>query len=587
MKKRLLSLLLAAILLLGISPVFAARMFLDVPEDCWYADAVKEFTREGYVRGVSDTRFEPGGTMTRAMVVTILSRMGGGLTPNDKTKTFTDVNSDSWYSAPIAWAVQNDIARGMNDGTFAPNTPITREQMAVFLWRYMCMRYEFDHDKFFAEQAFSASDPVSGWAQEAVRMMIGSGIMKGRAQSGDAVRFDARAACTRAEAVTMLWRMVQLELPDQEPADTDPTPEPPETTMEPLDAMAESSLRLLQASHKDGKNTVVSPLSMLYALDLLAEGSGGETLQELERFFGMPVKDATGLLGNYLSSMDDGKSKIKCANSVWVNETCSLLPDYASRVQASLKAEVRSRAFNDATVKELNDWVSDQTDGLISGVLDRLDPDDMLVLMNALLFKGQWGEVYPNTTDRVFRAADGNEQKVPMLASTEYTYLSGKDVIGFRKPFSGGRYSFAVLVPQADNTPEKLIRSLDGASLRQLLKGEEYDEVHAFMPKFKAETQLDLLPVLSEVGIQNMDDLSRISNESLAVSRGLHKAVIDVNESGVSAAAVTAIIADKAVFPDPNRKIATVVADRPYVYMIVDNESLLPLFAGVYSRPSK
>ena len=581
MKKRLLSLLLAAILLLSVSPAFAARTFVDVPADSWFADAVKEFTKAGYVRGVSDTQFEPRGTMTRAMVVTILSRMGGGKAADSQTKTFSDVESTAWYAEPVAWAVQNDVAMGMPDGTFTPKEPITREQMATFLWRYMCMRYEFDHDKFFAEQAFSASDPVSEWAQEAVHMMIGAGIMKGRAQTDGTVKFDAKDTCTRAEAVTMLYRMEQLELPDREPQVE------PDKPVQPLDALAESSLKLLRASHKDGKNTVVSPLSMLYALDLLAEGAGGSTLSELEGFFGMPVKDMTKLLGDYLKAMDDGHTKLRCANSVWANEGCSLLPDYAARVQKSLNAEVRSRVFNDATVKEINDWVSDQTDGLIPGILDRLNSEEMLVLINALLFKGEWGQVYPSTVDRVFHAADGTDQETPMLASEEYTYLSGKDVIGFRKNFTGGRYSFAVLVPQGDNTPEKLLQSLDGASLRKLLKGEEYDEVHAYMPKFKAETQLDLLSVLSDVGIQNLDDLSGISDMPLQVSRGLHKAVIDVNESGVSAAAVTAIIADGSAFPDPNRKIATVVADRPYVYMIVDNETLLPLFAGVYSRPSK
>ena len=576
MKKRLLSLLLAAVLLLGVSPVFAAQSFTDVPAKSWFADAVKHFTDAGYVKGVSATQFDPNGTMTRGMVVTILSRMGGGKAADAQTKTFPDVEASAWYAAPVAWAVQNEIAKGMTDGTFAPNAPITREQMAAFLWRYMCMRYEFDRDGFFAEQAFGASDPVSDWAQEAVRMMIGAGIMQGRGQSGSEVKFDAQATCTRAEAVTMLYRLVQLDLPDQEPADK---------TMEPLDAMADSSLKLLQASHKDGKNTVISPLSILYALDLLAEGSGGETLQELEQFFGMKAEDATKLLGELLTKMDDGSTKIKCANSVWVNETCSLLPEYTQRVQKALQAEVRSRAFNDDTVQEMNGWVSDQTDGLISGVLDRLNPDDMLVLMNALLFKGNWSEVYSNTMDREFHPSDGKMQKVPMLVSTESTYLSGKDVIGFRKPFSGGRYSFAVLVPQEDNTPEKLIQSLDGASLRQLLKGEQYDEVHAWMPEFKAETQLNLLSVLAAAGIENLDDLSRISKEPLTVTRGIHKAVIDVNKSGVSAAAVTAIVASKSAFPDPNRKIATVVADRPYVYMIVDNETLLPLFVGIYSQP--
>lgn len=573
MKKRLLSLLLAAVLLMGISPVLAAGSFTDVQAGSWYADAVERFTENGFVKGVSDTAFDPNGTMTRAMVVTILSRMGGGVIPAGLSTEFNDVASDAWYAMPVSWAVENAVANGMGEGKFAPDTPITREQLAAFLWRYMDMRYGFDHDQFFAEQAFAPEDPVSSWAEDPMRMMIGAGILKGRAQADGTVLFDAKATCTRAEAVTMLDRMLRLELPDKLPE-----------TADAMDAVADASLKLLRASHEQGKNTVVSPLSMLYALDLLSEGAKGDTLADLEHLFGVSAEEMTAALSEILANLDDGHTKLNCANSVWVNETCTLLPDYAARVQEKLQAEVRSRVFNENTVEEMNDWVNDQTDGLIPSVLDQLNPDDLLVLINAILFKADWGERYDEARDRVFRNADGTEQKTPMLAGEETTYLSDKDVIGFRKPFVGGRYSFAVLVPQNENTPERLLQSLNGAALRKLLKGERYDEVHTWMPKFKAETELNLLNVLSDVGVTHLSDLGGISSDPLYVSQGIHKAVIDVNEGGVSAAAVTAIAAAGAAMPDPNRKIATVIADRPYVYMIVDNETLLPIFTGIYSQ---
>ena len=573
MKKRLLSLLLAAVLLLSVSPVFAAGAFTDVQAGSWYADAVERFTENGFVKGVSDTAFAPNGTMTRAMVVTILSRMGGGVIPAGLSAEFVDVAPDAWYAMPVSWAVENAVANGMGEGKFAPDAPITREQLAAFLWRYMDMRYGFDHDRFFAEQAFAPEDPVSSWAEEPMRMMIGAGILKGRAQADGTVLFDAKATCTRAEAVTMLDRMLRLELPDKLPE-----------TADAMDAVADASLKLLRASHEQGKNTVVSPLSMLYALDLLSEGAKGDTLAELEQLFGISAEEMTAALSGILANLDDGHTKLNCANSVWVNQDCTLLPDYAARVQEKLQAEVRSRVFNDETVKEMNGWVNDQTDGMIPSVLDQLNPDDLLVLINAILFKADWGEGYFDAIDRVFRNADGTEQKTPMLAGEETTYLSGRDVIGFRKPFVGGRYSFAVLVPQNENTPEQMLQSLNGAALRKLLMGERYDEVHTWMPKFKAETELDLLDVLSDVGVTHLSDLGGISSDPLFVSQGIHKAVIDVNEGGVSAAAVTAIVASKSAMPDPNRKIATVVADRPYVYMIVDNETMLPIFTGICSQ---
>lgn len=381
--------------------------------------------------------------------------------------------------------------------------------------------------------------------------------------------------------------------PTQTPAPVKPTPKPlptPDPVLptaspaEPMDAIADASLKLLRASHEQGKNTVVSPLSMLYALDLLAEGAEGRTLQELEQLFGLSTEQMTAALGGILENLQDGRSTIRCANSVWVNETCSLLPDYAARVQEKLQAQVRSLIFNDDAVKEMNAWINDQTDGLIPGALDRLDPDDLLVLINAILFKGNWNNCYSGTVQRAFHNADGTEQNVPMLQSVETTYLTWQDAIGFRKTFSGGRYSFAVLVPQKDGTPEQLLNSLDGETLREVLEGEQYDEVHTWMPKFKAETSLDLLDVLAAVDVRHLSELGGITGGAMNVSRGVHKAVIDVNESGVSAAAVTVIVTDKSAFPDPDRKIAYVAADRPYVYMIVDNQTMLPLFTGICSQ---
>ena len=128
-------------------------------------------------------------------------------------------------------------------------------------------------------------------------------------------------------------------------------------------------------------------------------------------------------------------------------------------------------------------------------------------------------------------------------------------------------------------TPAEYLATLDGASLRTLLQYELYDEVHTAMPKFKTEYTRDLMPIFRAAGLTNLGELDAIAPGAY-VSGAVHKAVIDVNEEGVSAAAVTAIEGAGSGIPK-KEKIATVIADRPYIYMIVDIDTNVPLFIGV------
>ena len=256
--KRILALLLAAVMLAGMTPALAAGRFADVKPGSWYAGAVDAMAAEGYVNGVSETRFDPNGTMNRAMVVTILSRMGGGVTPAEPAQ-FRDVAADAWYARAVAWAQANGVAEGVGSGRFAPNEPVTREQLVTFLWRYAVMRYEPDFSQYYAEETFTEDDPVSDWAQYSMRLSIGSKVIRGR-DTGDQTRWAAGETCTRAEAAMMLYRFLHLDFTDKEPA---VLPE------EALDPLAEQSLALFRGLYEPGKNTVASPLSVICALAML------------------------------------------------------------------------------------------------------------------------------------------------------------------------------------------------------------------------------------------------------------------------------------------------------------------------------
>ena len=571
--KRILSLLLAAALLLSLTPAFAAGKtpFEDVPAGAWYEDAAAYLNEQGYVNGVSKTQFAPDGSMTRAMVVTILHRMGGGLLSAEPS-CFADVPAGAWFTDAVNWARANGITNGVDHTHFDPDGVITREMLSTLLWRYAALRYDDEYiGRYKARLAFTEDDPVSDWAQDAMRLSVGSGVVKGR-ETPQGIRWAARETCTRAEAAAMLYRFLKLEFTDKEP----------QTAADPdVDQLADVSLRLFRAMEKSGENAVASPLSIIYALAMLNNGASGETKAQLEKLFGCDADTLTAALAAYAKTLQNpsGKGVVRLANAMWIRRGEPIAPDFIRINRERLGAEIFERDFSADTLSELNAWVAKQTDGMIPSILSELPKDAILVLLNALLFKDNWAEGYIDTVPMDFHAANGETIQADMLKSTETVYLHDENAVGFLKPFEG-HYAFAVVVPKEGVTPAEYLNGLDGASLRALLRGEPYDAVYTCMPKFKTRFESDLMAVFPKVGLTNLRALSGIAPGAF-VSDAIHKAVISVNEDGVSAAAVTAIVVEKTAVPTQPQKVATVIADRPYIYMIVDTNTNLPLFIGV------
>ena len=215
--KRLLSLTLAVLLLVTLLPAqaIAAELeslaenrnasgtFVDVPEGAWFYDAVEYVSGHDIFRGTSDTEFSPYGTMTRAMMVTVLGRLAQ-VDPADYTgaPAFTDVKSGNWYAPYVAWAVAAGITDGVGQGRFAPDEPVTRAQMAAFLWRY------FQHIGARLPETVTDSLPgdysaIPAYAREAAADLWRCGIFQGDGDNS----FAPDRQLTRAEAAELLMRI--------------------------------------------------------------------------------------------------------------------------------------------------------------------------------------------------------------------------------------------------------------------------------------------------------------------------------------------------------------------------------------------
>lgn len=178
-----------------------ALPFTDVTESNWFYDAVSKAYTGNLMGGTSDTAFSPNANTTRGMLATILWRLEGS-PKAEGDAAFSDVAAGAYYADAVRWAAGKEIVTGNTDGTFAPGNDVTREQMAVILYRYAQSKDSSIANGEYAELEFSDARQVSEYAREAMRWCAGSGIITG---SGGAA--DPRGFATRAQVAAILVRL--------------------------------------------------------------------------------------------------------------------------------------------------------------------------------------------------------------------------------------------------------------------------------------------------------------------------------------------------------------------------------------------
>ena len=365
-----------------------------------------------------------------------------------------------------------------------------------------------------------------------------------------------------------------------------------ETSSEFRDAYAAFAVSLLRAS-MDESNTLVSPLSVLTALQMTANGAQGQTLAEMRNVLcGMDTEILNAQLFNYFENLKNTPdAKLEYANAVWVTsrEDFKVNQAFIQLIDNTFRATVASAPFSDpATVDAINDWCSEHTDDMIEKVLeyDDVDYDTAMVLLNALCFDALWEKQYeePRCRDAVFHGLNG-DTTVTMMYSEESAYLSGTHETGFLKYYRGGNYAFVGLLPKEGMSLEEYLGTLTGPRLRSLMEGR--GDVDVGLPKFRFDWSNSLVSILESLGIHAAftkdADFSGLGafddGDPLYIGDVIHKTHIEVDESGTRAAAVTAVIMPKATSigpADPKK----VILDRPFVFCIVDVETKLPVFIG-------
>ena len=370
-----------------------------------------------------------------------------------------------------------------------------------------------------------------------------------------------------------------------------------EASVEMADATTtyDFALDLLRESTAEApsENTLVSPLSVLYALAMAESGADGETLAQMEQATGMSVEELTDALQAYLQLSGSYDGPLSLAISVWMRDSDGLSVEdaFLEACGGKLGAQVFSAPFDDSTVADVNAWISEKTHEMIPEMLSQLPDQAQLLLANALAFEGAWEEPFDSAlvTPDTFTREDGVGQDVDMMHSTESSYFENDLATGFAKPYEDHDYRFVGLLPNKGVTVAELLESLDGEGLAELLTPAENTVVRVSLPTFTSGYDVELSSVLRALGVTDAfdaeaADFSRMGSSDagpLFIGSVLHKTFIEVDEEGTRAAAATVTTMDGAAAPiEEEPEVKTVVLDRPFVYLIVDAHTMTPVFTG-------
>ena len=360
---------------------------------------------------------------------------------------------------------------------------------------------------------------------------------------------------------------------------------------------ADFAIRLFQKARDDNKNSLISPLSVMLALSMTANGARGETLAQMESLLGgdIPMETLNEYLYSYIKALPSEKTaKLNIANSIWFRDNGFTAEKAFLQKNADYYgAAAYKSAFDEKTLRDINNWVKKNTDGMIEKIIDDLDPDAVMYLINTVLFDAEWENIYKKDEirDGTFTALDGTKRTVSMMYSEEHRYLDDGKATGFIKPYKNG-YSLVALLPNGDISLGDYVASMFGKAFIDTVKNAKDVPVETAIPKFSYDYDTEMSGALKALGMSLPFDAAKADFSALGasdsgnifISRVLHKAYIAVDEKGTKAGAATAVeIKETAVAVD----IYSVTLDRPFIYAVTDNATGLPVFIGAVTDIGK
>ena len=360
----------------------------------------------------------------------------------------------------------------------------------------------------------------------------------------------------------------------------------------------EFAFNLFREAQDGVSSQVLSPLSITFALGMLNNGAGGQTLAQINNVLGFADTGADGInnfcykMLNTASALDP-LTKVMIANNIYVNKGNKLQTDFVQKAKLFYDADPETRDFFDGKTRDvINQWASDHTEKMIEEVLDEksFNPGLVSYLLNAIYFKGSWTKKFDKalTTREVFEHA-GQTLEVTyadmMHQTADFEYAETYGSQALRMPYGNGSFQMTVLLAKGwSNALPKVPTAEEWQQLNQKMHTALVD---VKLPRFTTDTDIDLQLIMTKLGMPDaFDDLkANFCNFcELPVYIALMKQVakIQVDEEGTEAAAVTVIGMDgKSAITEP--EIVTFHANRPFLYVISEKQTGAVFFIGQYT----
>jgi len=347
------------------------------------------------------------------------------------------------------------------------------------------------------------------------------------------------------------------------------------------------------------ENLFISPLSISTALAMTLNGAEGETLDQMKEALhlnGMEtgeINEAFQSLIELLVSVDP-KVTMKIANSVWHDQSLDVEEDFLQRLENFYDAEVAGLDFKDSgSVDTINSWVNENTEGKIEKIIDRIPPEMVMYLINAIYFKGDWLSKFDKDETRKadFHLESGETVQVEMMSQKErYAVNFSEEVRMIELPYGDSLFTMSVLMPGDPEMPlnQFIEEEITKENLVKWRSNLRISEVPLELPKFEMEYEITYNDILKSMGMEKAFDegaadfsgIADVSPQNLFISEVKHKTFVSVDEEGTEAAAVTSVGVGVTSLPP------SMIVNRPFVFIIHERESGTNLFMGKVKDPS-
>ncbi len=354
--------------------------------------------------------------------------------------------------------------------------------------------------------------------------------------------------------------------------------------------------RLILENSDESQNIIISPLSISYGLSMTVNGADGATREAMlnalrvngitPEEINAPYKDLTEALLSV-----DKRVIMSIANSVWTEDDFAVKKSFIDILTSYYDAESKSFDIDDVNApKKINEWISGKTNGLIREMVDKLNDNTVMLLINAIYFKGKWKLQFDpdDTSEKPFYKPSGNQSDVQMMKQTEdFRVYDGDGFILAEFPYGQGNFVMDIILPDTKTGTGGILPSFTGGAFAAWVDQLGEREVKVSIPRFKYGYKKKLKEILTDMGMgiafTDAADFTNIAETPpLLINDVTHQAFIETNEEGTEAAAATIVDIGVTSMPPPPLEFN---ADHSFLYIIREIETNSIIFMGRVADP--